>query len=145
MAQATLVEMQIRDAQRLIDRLVGEGIPVTAAGWLKETESGDWYLYLATPFVGPEEGKTAAYHRVNAVVRELQKGEFWVDPFEIKAIGPHDPVAKDMVAHRTHAAHRGSRIPTRFGGYRLGDLPIEEAFIYPVPESSEETAGVTAG
>ena len=52
MAQASLVEMQIIEGQTLIDRLTHEGIGVTAAAWVKESESGDWYLYLATPLVG---------------------------------------------------------------------------------------------
>ena len=42
MAQATLVDMHIKDAQRLIDRLAEEGVAVTAAAWVKESESGDW-------------------------------------------------------------------------------------------------------
>jgi hypothetical protein len=45
MAQATLVEMQIKEGQTLLNRLAHEGIAVTAAGWVRESDSGDWYLY----------------------------------------------------------------------------------------------------
>ena len=107
MAQATLVEMQINEGQRLIDRLAQEGIAVTAAAWVKESESGDWYLYLATPLVGEDGATRPAYRRVNTVIREMKKEGFWMDPVEIKVIGPHDPIAKDMVAHRgVHLASR---------------------------------------
>jgi hypothetical protein len=128
MDQATLVEMQIADGRRLIDRLVREGISVTAAGWAKETESGQWYLYLATSLVGEDGATRAAYRRVNAVIDEMQKEGFSIDPFEIKVIGPDDSIARDMEAHRSG---RQTTIPTRFRGHELGDLAIEEAFIYP--------------
>lgn len=132
MAQATLVEMQIKEGQRLIDRLTKEGVAVTAAAWVKESESGDWYLYLATPLVTDDGGKRPAYHRVNEVIRELQKEGFGMDPFAKKVIGPHDPIAADLVANRDG---RPGGPPTSFRGSRLGDLAVEEAFIYPQPST----------
>jgi hypothetical protein len=137
MAQATLVEMQIKDGQRLIDRLTREGIAASAACWAKETESGDWYLYLATPLVSVDGSKRPAYRRVNAVIREMQKEGFWVDPFEIKVIGPHEPMAADVAAHRNAGP---AKIPTRMGGGRLGEVAVEEALIYP-PSANSEAAG----
>src|SRR6266567_8434008 len=116
MAQAPLVEMQIKEGQTLIDRLTYEGIGVTAAAWVKESESGDWYLYLATPLVGADGATKAAYRRVNAVIREMEKEGFGMDPFEKKVIGPHDPIARDMLAQRDG---RRVRTPTWFGGSRL--------------------------
>src|SRR5438477_6654644 len=111
MAKATLVEMQINEGQRFIDRLAREGVAVTTAGWVKESESGDWYLYLATPLVGEDGATRPAYGRVNAVIRKMQEEGFGMDPFEKKLIGPHDPIAKDMVANR--GSHPGGP-PTRF-------------------------------
>lgn len=139
MAQATLVEMQLREGQRLIDRLVQAEVPVPAAAWVKESESGDWYLYLATPLVREGGRKRPAYHRVNTVIREMQKEGFGMDPFEKKVIGPHDPIAKDMVAHRRG---RPAGPPTSFRGSRLGELAVEEAYIYPPPPTPEEAAGI---
>jgi hypothetical protein len=127
MAQATLVEMQINEGQRLIDRLTQEGVDVTAAAWVKESESGDWYLYLATPLVSEAGGKRPAYHRINSVIREMQKEGFGMDPFEKKVIGPHDPIAKDIVANQSD---RSGRPLTPFRGSQLGDLAVEEAYIY---------------
>ena len=57
MAQETLVGMQFKEGRRLLDRLAREGVPVTAAAWVKESESGDWYLYLATPLVAEDGGE----------------------------------------------------------------------------------------
>src|SRR5262245_29532681 len=100
MAEAALVDLQLKEGQRLIDRLVQAGAAVTAAAWVKESESGDWYLYLVTPLVGEGGGKKAAYHRVNEVIRALQEEGFGMDPFAKKVIGPHDAIAQDLVAHR---------------------------------------------
>jgi hypothetical protein len=139
MAQATLVEMQIKEGQILIERLAHEGIAVTAAGWVKESESGDWYLYLATPLVGEDGGTKAAYRRVNALIRKMEEEGFGMDPFDKKVLGPHDPIAMDMVAHREA---RPAGPPTRFRGNRLGELAVDEASIYPPLPNREEQMGI---
>lgn len=139
MAQTALVEMQIKEGERLIGRLTREGVAVTAAAWVKESESGDWYLYLATPLVGEEGGKKPAYHRVNTIIREMQDEGLGMDPFEKKVIGPHDPIAKDMAANRSS---RPTGPTTPFRGSRLGDLAVEEAYIYPPTATREEAAGI---
>ncbi len=133
MAQATLVDLEIREGQRLIDRLVQAGVAVAAAAWVKESESGDWYLYLVTPLVPEGGGKKQAYHRVNAVIRELQKEGFGMDPFAKKVIGLHDPIARDMEANRNG---RPGGPPRPFRGSQLGNLRIEEAYIYPRPATA---------
>jgi hypothetical protein len=135
MAQATLVDLQIHEGQRLIERLVREGIPVTAAAWVKEAESGDWYLYLATPLVGDDGATLPAYRRVNPIIRELEKEGFGMDFFDKKVIGAHDPMAQDMVVHRRG---RPGGPPTPFRGSRLGDVEVEEAYIYPPLVSQKE-------
>ena len=128
MDQGTLVGMQIEDGQRLIDLLTKNGVPVIAAFWAKESESGEWFLYLATPLVGPDGATRPCYRRVNGLIREMQKAPFWIDPLEIKLIGPHDPISKAVTALGDR--YQG-RSPTRFRGNRLGDLTVDEAYIYP--------------
>ena len=128
MDQATLVEMQIDDGKRLIHRLIDEGIGVSAACWVKESESGWWYLYLATPLVGETGATRPAYRRVNDVIRALEKEGFGISPLEVKLIGPDDPIAKDVIAVRDRNPVRS---PIWFRGNRLGELGVEEAYIYP--------------
>lgn len=123
MDKGTLVEKQIEDGRLLIDRLRAEGVSVTAAAWIKESESGWWYLYLATPLVGPGGAKTPAYRRVNAVLREMAE-PLWVEPLDIKVVGPDSPVGKAL-----HELQQ--RYPGRYGGPTLGGLGIEGAYIYP--------------
>jgi hypothetical protein len=139
MDQAALVEMQVRDGQRLVERLAREGVAVTAAAWVKETESGQWYLYLATPLVSEDGAKRAAYRRVNAVIREMQPEGFELDPFVIKVIRPHDPTATDILAH---GGSRAGRTATWFQGSRLGALAVEAAYIYPPMTNSEAAGGL---
>src|SRR5713226_5821339 len=116
MAQAALVEMQIKEGQTLIERLAHEEIAVTAAGWVKESDSGDWYLYLATPLVGEDRSTRTAYRRINAVLRKMEEEGFGMDSFAIRVISPQDLIAKDMAAHREA---RPAGPPRRFRGNRL--------------------------
>jgi hypothetical protein len=127
MDQATLVDMQIEDGKRLIDRLVEEGIGVTAAGWLRGAEDGQWFLYIATPLVDDEGATRKAYARVNAVIRQMPP-PFWVDPMEVKLIGPNDPVAKALQSIHRHYPGNSS---IRYGEGRLGGMTIEGAYVYP--------------
>jgi hypothetical protein len=132
MDQGTLVEMQVADGKRLIDRLLENGIGVTAAGWLKEAESGQWFLYIVTPLVGEDGATKAAYRRVNTVIRGLRKESFWIDPLEIKLIGPTDSIGRDL--HGIPPRTPGPRVSTiPWGGKRLGNLSIEGAYLYPLP------------
>lgn len=85
--------------------------------------------------MGEDGAKRPAYHRVNGVIREMQTEGFWIDPFEIKVIGPHDPIARDLVAHRNGPL---ARTATWFRGSRLGELAVEGAYIYPPTADPEE-------
>ena len=56
MDQGPLVSEQIEDGKRLLQRLAEDGATITAACWLKESESGRWYLYVASSLVGKGGG-----------------------------------------------------------------------------------------
>jgi hypothetical protein len=127
MDQRPLVEMQIAEGRHLLDRLAGEGVAVTAAGWVKESEGGPWFLYLVTPLVSEEGPKRPAYRRVNEVIRQMPQF-LWVHPMEIKVVGPDSSVGKamrDLIKRYPGAP----LIPYRDAS--LGGLSIEGAYIYP--------------
>ena len=86
-----LVDELVEDGRKLIEGLRHDGFPVSAAGWLQESDGGQWFLYLASPEVGAK-GIMAAYRALNATYRRM--GPLWVSPFEIKLVGTDDPVAK---------------------------------------------------
>ncbi len=127
MDQGTLVDLQIADGRRLLERLSGEGVPITAAAWLKESEGGPWYFYIVTPLVTEDGGKLPAYRRVGPVVRRMPQ-PFWVDPMEFKVVAPDSAVGK---AIRDIASRRPGPVPTPYGSVRLGNLSIDGAYIYP--------------
>jgi hypothetical protein len=127
MDQATLVDGQIEEGRKLIDRLIGEGFPVTAAAWVKESESGRWYLYLATPLVPPQGGTREAYRRLNAVRRQMPP-PFWIGPFQVKVVGSGSPLAEAV--QELHRRYPGNRL-IPFEGPQLGGLSIEGAYVYP--------------
>jgi hypothetical protein len=64
MDQIPLVNEQIEDGRKVVQRLTESDIPITAAGWVKESDRGQWYLYLVTPLVGEVGATTPAYRRI---------------------------------------------------------------------------------
>jgi len=73
--QSTLVENQIDDGRRFVERFAADGNPVLAAFWVKTAEEGIWFLYVVTDIVD-REGPASAYRAVQASLRQL--GELWV-------------------------------------------------------------------
>jgi hypothetical protein len=57
--QSTLVEDQIDDGRRFVERFAADGHSVQAAFWVKTAEEGLWFLYVATDLVD-REGPAAA-------------------------------------------------------------------------------------
>jgi hypothetical protein len=127
MDQVPLVNEQIDDGKRLIVRLVEEGIPVTAAFWVKESESGRWYLYIATSLVKRGGAKLPAYGRILPLLGQMPQ-PFGIDSFQVKAVGPSSPIAEAALAlQERHPGNRG----IHYEGPQLGGKYIEAAYIYP--------------
>jgi hypothetical protein len=127
MDHRTLVTNQIEDAGKLIARLTETGFPVLAASWLKESDSGEWYLYLVTPAVD-EEGQFKAYRRIHPVLWGMWQENLSIHPFDIKLVGPSEPVAKALA---DVYEHHPRMILNRYNGARLGNVALDAAYIYP--------------
>src|SRR2546426_12048478 len=91
--QSTLVEDQIADGRRFVERFAADGNPVQAAFWVKTAEEGLWFLYVVTELID-RVGPAAAYRAVHAALQKL--GESGVSSSEIKVISPKNPIAKDV-------------------------------------------------
>ena len=137
MDQIFLVNGQIDSGSKLIDRLAADGFGVELAFWLKESESGQSYLYLATPELD-QRGIASAYMAVQTVVGRMP--ELGMDPLDVKLVGVGGSVAvaaRKVVTPKAGAGEFAVRNPkpypgiTRFGGSSLGGLGIEGAVIYP--------------
>ena len=127
MGQEALVAVQFSEGEQLIDRLLKEGVTVTAAAWIKKSDGGLWYLYIASSLVGEDGARGNGYRRIIALVREMQKDGVWIDPMDIMLIGPDEPIAKALRAVPRRKTAQGL---TWFSGPRLGELEVEQAIIY---------------
>jgi hypothetical protein len=104
--------------------------PVQAAFWLKESEDGQWFLYLVSDRIN-DSNFDLAY---GEVLRIVGKGpNLWLDPFQVKVTGVDDPVAKAVMDMQQK--YPGS-LATRIRNRQLGGLSVEEAYIYPLPVSA---------
>jgi hypothetical protein len=77
------------------------------------------------------EGPVKAYMQLHPLVWKMPRPS-WIDPLEIKLIGPTNPIAQDVLA--IHRRVPGPRVsPIRWGGTKLGNVSIEGAYLYPPP------------
>ncbi|HEV8058244.1 MAG TPA: hypothetical protein VGP68_00095 [Gemmataceae bacterium] len=113
------------------------GFDVPVAFWAKPTESGKWYLYLASPFVD-DHGAKAAYLHVFDLLRKTL--DLWIEPLDIKVIGLTDSLAdaamqlrNSMFANRVSPVSNPKFLQrmTRFDGSSLGGVSVDGAYIYP--------------
>jgi hypothetical protein len=123
--QESLVEMQIDDGAKIIEKLREGNFDVVAAWWMRTSEEGEWFLYIASQEV-PDNGIAAAYRKLHSLIRSL--GTLWVERFEVKLVEPENPITKDVV--RITDRFPGPW-PTRYGGKKLGNGAIDGAYIYP--------------
>jgi hypothetical protein len=126
MDQIPLVTEQIEAGRTLIERLAANGIPITAATWVKESDSWQWYLYLVTPLVGADGATTSAYRTINTVLRTgPQPPE--IDVFQIKAVGPAEPLGQAILNARPQPGKAG----VSYGGISLGGVSVDGIYFYP--------------
>jgi hypothetical protein len=120
-----LVDERIDDGRSLLAGLVEDGFDVTVAFWAKTSEEGRWFLYvgsttLRTMSVGD------AYRALYGALRRIPST--WITLSDLKIVDADNPVARAAIEVRDRLS---ARLPTRYKGERLGNLAIEEAYIYP--------------
>ena len=64
MDQVALVEDQIADGRRFVERFAADGNTVQAAFWVKTAEEGDRFLYVVTDLYD-NDGPAVAYKAVH--------------------------------------------------------------------------------
>jgi hypothetical protein len=138
MDQITLVDRRIDDGQRLIQQLVQDGFPVTAAFWLRASEESWWHLYIASKVVD-DAGPAKAYRTVQTSLQKLVGTTMSLD--DVKVIGASKPITRDVMKI---AKRYSGRVPLRFGGAQLGNVSVEEALIYP-PLPREKRVPISLG
>ncbi len=137
MAQDTLLTDELESGRKLVERLISNGFDVSLAFWVKESDAGQWFLYLASSVVDAK-GSTEAYRVVLPIVEDMP--ESGISPFAVKVVGINDSMvaaAREVIKPRLPDSQFAVRNPrpypsmTRFGGSTLGGINIEGAYIYP--------------
>lgn len=131
MATDTLVENLLNDGRKLVEELSQGGFEVAAAAWLKASEDGKWRFYLISPLVDAE-GHSKAYRRLHPLIWTRTQ-PFGIDPLEIRLLGSSHPIGRDVLAAIRNRVSAPLVSPIRWAGTRLGNVSIEEAYLYPVP------------
>jgi hypothetical protein len=123
----TLVSDLVEDGRRIIEQLTKNGFEVTAGFWLKKAEDGQWYFYIASP-AAESERLSVGYGRLFTLIREMPPPH-WIDPLEVRLIGPSSPLARDVLGILNRAPNPTGG-PIRWGGTVLGNVSIEDAYLY---------------
>ncbi|HEX5445926.1 MAG TPA: hypothetical protein VFW87_19010, partial [Pirellulales bacterium] len=90
----TLVENQVEDGEKLLALLAENGFSVLAASWVKTSEEGRWFLYIASEEVDRKRLATA-YREVYSLLDAIP--DSWISMSEIKLIGRNNPITKDLL------------------------------------------------
>jgi hypothetical protein len=125
MDTGTLVSEQIDSGWKLVTQLARNGFDVTAACWVKTSEEGRWFLYIASKDV-EEKGPALAYRAAYGVLQSIESP--WVSMSEIKLIGKNNAITQEVLDTRK-LHHDGRPIHSRRD--HIGSLAIEEMYIYP--------------
>lgn len=131
MDMAQMVE--IDEAKKVVDDLIGHGFEIAAALWLQDTFDYKWYFYIVSPLVdsiGIQEARFRLYS-----VRDKIPQPVHFDLHNIRLIGPSDPLGQDVISILSHAIPRWL-YPRRWRGPVLGNRGVENAYIYPIPAST---------
>ena len=130
MDQDSLVKDQIGAGSQLIAKF-NKYAKLQAAFWLKESDTGNWFLYLVSDQIN-DSNFNLAYGEVNRILRA--EAERCLDPMEIKVAGVEDSVAKAVLAIQQEVPITSV---TRLRNRRLGDLTVDEVYLYPLIKAKD--------
>lgn len=130
MDKEPLVNDQINAGAEFVNQL-REQLPVDYALWVKESEERQWSLYIVSSQVD-DRNFDVAYGTILQVAGAMTYPKR-IDPFQVKIISMDDPVAK---AVKDFYERYPAKLATHYGLRHLGNLAIEDAYIYPPCASS---------
>jgi hypothetical protein len=113
------------DAGAELIRQFDKFIPIKSAFWVKGSDEGRWYLYIASDHFD-DKNLDDAYGEVLRLAGRMASA--YLDPFQVKLIASSDPLAEAV--SNIHQRYPGNSA-TRFGGQNLGGMSVEGAYIYP--------------
>jgi hypothetical protein len=126
MDQGPLVSEQINAGARFLGEF-HKYAPVQDGFWLKDSEEGTWYLYVASDQI-TDENFDVGYGEVLRIAKAIK--DPWFDPFQVKLIGTDDVLAKDVAAIRRRYSER---TPIHLRDKTIGGTTVDEVYVYPSP------------
>jgi hypothetical protein len=141
-------ERKFDGGEKLIQALVGAGVPLAGACWAKTPRYARPRLFLVTPSVEGVDARPT-YRKVGAAIDDLDAAKAWqhwlerVDQFDVMLVGPGTDMGRALAWEYQHYPGPG---PTIQYGWLGASIPLEEgaAYIYP-PESFRPHAASAAG
>src|SRR5262245_60223734 len=98
MDSGPLVDEQIEAGARFLSQFRWYA-PIRAAFWLKDSDEGNWNLYVASDQI-TDKNFDLAYSEVGRITEQLQ--DPWLSPFQVKVLGADHRLAKaalDVLQH----------------------------------------------
>ncbi len=125
MDQEPLVIEETEAGEKLV-RLLDQYVKVEVACWVKGSEEGQWYLYIASDKID-DSNLDLVYGEVLRLADQMASP--YLDPFRVKLIPTRDPIAQAALDIQRRFP---GRMATRFGGKNFGGIGVDGVFIYPV-------------
>ncbi len=106
-------------------RRLDKSVSVKAAFWVKDSEEGHWYFYIASDQIN-DNNLGLAYAEVLRLADQIASP--YLDPFQVKLISTSDPLAQAALEILTRFPRK---MPIRIGGMNFGGLGVDSVYIYP--------------
>jgi hypothetical protein len=123
MDQGPLVNEQIEVGARFLSEFE-HFAPVQVAAWLKVSDSNYWNLYIVSDQID-DANFDKAYTEVARITRQLQNP--WIE-FRVKVLIKSEKTALALLDLQKRTT---GRIPPWWLDRRLGDVFVDEAYLYP--------------
>jgi hypothetical protein len=120
-----LVSDLLDDGRTLVAALLRDGVEVEVAFWVRRIDKQSWQLYIASPQFVPEKRGNFPIKVYNHLQNIPNSS---IDFGQVRLIADSEPIARAARALRDRS--KQGRM-AQCGEGQLGDLPIEEAYIYP--------------
>ena len=130
MDSTTLVSDMIADGNLIATQLRAAGFDVTGAAWLKRADDGIWRFFVISAVAELQRPKDA-YSQMLPLIRKID-GLSWIDPHEVRLIGPNHHLAKLVLAHQRQFGNRATT-SMPWIDQSLAGPAYESAYLYPLP------------
>lgn len=133
MDHGPLVSEQIEARAKLLPEF-DKYKPLSVAFWLKDSDDGNWGLWLASPKVS-DRNFDRAYREIARMTDAMDYPS--IDSSQVRMCVGNERELKAML---TEVARRGGKHPFRLRQEMCNDVYFEEAYVYPTLVRAEAAA-----